>query len=290
MRYRQLVPLVALTLIVVLLVSATTTARRRQTPTMSTDLQVGSLTCFVYIYADGDWYLTSEPIIKSPTNTVANRCPKEAQFPPLFITNHIDFVGPYWRPGVWSCSAYSSGSLAMYGPWSDYQNPTASLSNPTCNCITPAVNFAVVLSTPGGYHTSIADGYQAMRAELWYNNARQWWNSELSAAGSAKQFESSGSHYIVVEDLPGTQAMSWTPGGVRVIRIDPDLFDNADDDFATTLMAHELGHGVGASDHPMCGSGDAIMASPQNSVHYGLTDGDKCNVHAEYGSMAKYCS
>jgi hypothetical protein len=178
----------------------------------------------------------------------------------------------------------------MWGGWSDYQAPTANLSNPTCNCITPAVNFSVTVSTPGGYQISIPDGYQAGRAETWYHGARQWWNDELSAAGTSKEFAPSGSHFIIVEDLPGSQMMSWTPGAIRVIRIDPDAFDIGEA-HATTLMAHELGHGLGASDHPMCGSGDAIMASPQNSVHYGLTDGDKCNVHAEYNSnMTRICS
>ena len=291
MRFRRVLPPIILTCLVVSLISATAAARRKQTPSMSTDLYVGSLTCILYLYADEDWYVNSSVTLVTPSNRVLNSCADD-NYGFMIINNHVNFP-QYYRPGIYKCSAVSYGSSSMGGNWSDAQYPEVYIPNPECGCTPEGVNHALTIpqSDLSGYYVAISDYEQANRVLDWYHQGRQWWNDELSASGSTKQIAWTGPYPIYIEDLPNNEAMRWEQGGFgRRIRIDPEVFD-LDDAFAKTLMAHEVGHAVGVSGHvPAACEGGALMSSGLSGPLSGLHLGDRCFVHSEHGTFTKSCS
>jgi hypothetical protein len=182
--------------------------------------------------------------------------------------------------------------VSMYGPWGESQTATAFVGNSTCDCIPDGVNFALTIPSAslGGYSVNISEYELAVRVQNWYHQTRQWWNAELSAAGSSKQIAGGGAYPIYIEDLPGDVAMEWAIGGFgRRIRVDPEVF-NLSDAFAATLMAHELGHAIGVSGHSPCGDGAAIMAASLSGPQYALFNGDRCFVYSEHGTFTKTCT
>jgi len=294
----------AMTCIVCALVSIT--AKARQEPSLSAQMsgqgpsfsaqtmneEVLNLMCWVGVFAGSDWYLEASHTIATPSGrNLIPTCGDSNTTGHLEVTSNMQ-IGEYSRPGIWKCNVSASGQSAAGGSWSGGLVAEYQLTNTKCNCVPAGANFALTRLSNIGFQFAIEDTTQRDRAISWYEGARAWWNPALSWTGAGMRILGSGPWPIYVVDLPGTIKALFTNNGGGSnwqMQLDPDIFTYSDE-FAKTLVAHELGHALGVTGHSFCDESRALMASVVNTTHPGLYAAEDCWLWSEYYRYDRTCS